>query len=65
LRRSDLWRIGQDVRPDGTIWLEQHKTGEPHVCRIPPEVAAAWMASGEKTPLCPKDRRRFYDSFCS
>jgi integrase len=63
LRRSDLWRLGQDVRPDGTIWLEQHKTGEPHVCRVPVEVAQEWLASSSKRPLCPGDKRRFYDSF--
>jgi len=63
LRRSDLWRLDGDIRPDGTIWLEQHKTGHPHVCRVPQAVAAEWLACAKRRPLFPEDTRRFYDEF--
>ena len=63
LRRSDLWRLeSDDMRPDGTIWLEQHKTGWPHVSKVPAE-AAKEFCRREGKPLCPIDRRRFYDDF--
>lgn len=64
LRRSDLWRLEKDaVSPDGIVWIGQHKTGYPHVCRLQPATAAAFALLPGNRPLMPKSPRRFYDAF--
>jgi integrase len=64
LRRSDLWRL-EKIAPDGTIWQSQHKTGYPHVARVPQRAAEEFARRNEKAPLCPSDTRGFYAAFKS
>lgn len=63
LRRSDLWRVERDYLRDETLWLTQHKTGEPHACHVSHRAAEAILASDERFPLRPRDERRFYYEF--
>jgi integrase len=61
LRRDDLLRLRfDDLRPDGKLFLVQHKTGTVVRCHLPPDAMEAIRAT-----VPPKRRRLFGDGLSS
>lgn len=55
LRRSDLWQLERDqVRPDGTVVIRQHKTGHPHNPQLRQIALTGFqLLSGDRPLRCP------------